>query len=214
MTIGELGLFFNKEFGLGAKLTVIGMEGYQRGMTFRDTGLPWFPASDHLPEPESVAYYAISGFLGEMGIFSTGVGTTRPFHYILAPWMDGQRLADKLERMSLPGVRFLPAQVKAYYGLFQQKKVPGLELVISDQRLYDPFLAGLAILRTLWDLYPDKIPLGNPALAGGLDTLLGGSSIRTGIIQGLPVLQIHAGFQRALAEFLRKRASYLMYPES
>ena len=30
MTIAELALYFNKVFGLGANLTVIGMEGYKR----------------------------------------------------------------------------------------------------------------------------------------------------------------------------------------
>ncbi|NCB38142.1 MAG: DUF1343 domain-containing protein, partial [Erysipelotrichia bacterium] len=93
MTIGELALYFNKVFGLGASLTVIGMEGYSRSMAFKDTGLHWVPPSDHIPEADSPLYYSTTGFLGEMGVFSTGVGTNRPFHYILAPWIDGEMLA-------------------------------------------------------------------------------------------------------------------------
>jgi len=214
MTIGELALYFNKVFGLGANLTVIGMENYSRVMTFSETGLYWAMPSDHLPEADSPSYYAITGFLGEMGVFSTGVGATRPFHYILAPWLDGAALANKISKYNLPGVRFLPISIKPFYGLFQLKKIPGIEIVILDHLQYDPFLTGVAILRSLWDLYPDKIPLKNPAISESLDTLLGGSAIRNSILKGIPLFQIHASMQPAIRDFLSKRKAFIMYPEN
>ena len=76
MTIAELALYFNKVFGLGANLTVIGMEGYKRRMSYSDTGLHWVPPSDFIPEPTTPLYYAATGFIGEIGVFSTGVGPT------------------------------------------------------------------------------------------------------------------------------------------
>ncbi len=213
MTLGELALFFNKVFGVGANLTVIGMEGYSRRMLFRETGHYWAPPSDHLPEPETPLFYAATGFLGEMGVFSTGVGTTRPFHYVLAPWIDGELLAQKLARHQLPGVRFQPTAVKSYYGLYQQKKIPGIEIVITDAGVYDPFLTGVAILRTLWELYPDKIPLANPAIVGGLDTLLGGPQVRMAVQKGTPLFQLAAEIQPKLLDFRKRRQAYLIYPE-
>jgi uncharacterized protein YbbC (DUF1343 family) len=213
LTIGELALYFNKVFGLGANLTVIGMEGYARSMSYRDTGLHWVPPSDHIPEPDSPLFYAVTGFLGEMGVFSTGVGTNRPFHYVLAPWLDGELLTQKLERHKLPGVRFVPAAEKPYYGLFSQKKIPGIEIVVTDNITFDPFLAGMAILRALHELYPDRIPLKNPAAAEALDTLLGSSKIRNGILGGQTLMQIYATLQGDLSEFIRKRREFLIYPE-
>ncbi|MGR9088893.1 MAG: exo-beta-N-acetylmuramidase NamZ family protein, partial [Gammaproteobacteria bacterium] len=41
MTAGELASMFNSETGIGAKLHVIKMQGYQRNDWFDDTGLPW-----------------------------------------------------------------------------------------------------------------------------------------------------------------------------
>lgn len=213
LTVGELALFFNKVFGIGANLTVIGMEGYSRRMSYRQTGLHWLPPSDHLPEPETPLYYATTGFLGEMGVFSTGVGTTRPFHYVLAPWIDGELLAQKLSRHQLPGVRFLPTSVKSYYGLYQQKKIPGIEIVIEEPGIYDPFLTGVAILRNLWEIYPDKIPLANPAVSSGLDTLLGGPQVRTAIQKGTPLFQILAEIQPRLLDYRKRRKAFLIYPE-
>ena len=214
MTFGELSLFFNKVFGIGANLTVIGMEGYRRDFTFRDTGLHWVPPSDHLPEPETPLYYAITGFLGEMGVFSTGVGTTRPFHYILAPWIDGELLSQRLARHQLTGMKFIPAAVKQFYGLYQLKRTPGIEIVIDDPQQFDPFISGVAILRTLWELYPDKIPLANPAISTSLDTLLGGPQVRSAIQKGIPLFQILAMIQPRLVEFRKRRESFLIYPEN
>ncbi len=213
LTIGELALYFNKVFGLGANLTVIGMEGYARSMSYRDTGLHWVPPSDHIPEPDSPMFYAVTGFLGEMGVFSTGVGTNRPFHYVLAPWLDGELLSQKLERHKLSGVRFISATEKPYYGLFAQKKATGIEIVVTDPITFDPFLAGMAILRALYELYPDRIPLQNPAAAEALDTLLGSSRVRNGILGGQTLMQIHTNLQGDLAEFIKKRREFLIYPE-
>ena len=213
MTFGELALLFNKEFGLGAKLTVIGMEGYDRRLGFRATGHHWLPPSDHLPEPESPSYYAITGILGELGVFSTGVGTTRPFHYLLAPWIDGELLAHTLNGQGFPGVGFVPVQVRAYYGLFQGKRVPGVEIVIRNRLEYDPVLLGVGILATLFKLYPDRIPLENQAVSQAIDTLLGGSTVRTSIVKGIPPRQIAAAWGSTLAVFLEQRARHLMYPE-
>ena len=213
MTIGELALYFNKVYGLGASLTVIGMEGYNRSMNWQGTGLHWVPPSDHIPESDTPAFYAATGFIGEMGVFSTGVGTNRPFHYVLAPWLDGEVLAQRLERHRLPGVRFIPASEKPFYGLFSQRKTPGVELVITDRVTFDPFLTGLAILKSLYELYPDRIPLSNPAAAEALDTLLGSQKIRQSVINNRPVMETYSALQSDIAEFSKKRREFIIYPE-
>ncbi|MFZ2961351.1 MAG: DUF1343 domain-containing protein [Candidatus Ozemobacteraceae bacterium] len=213
MTFGELALFFNKVFGLGAKLTVIGMEGYIRDMGFRHSGLHWVPPSDHLAEADTPLYYAITGFLGEMGVFSTGVGSTRPFHYILAPWINGEVLARRLSMLNLAGVRFMPASIKPFYGLFQQKRTPGIEIVVDDARLYDPVLIGVAILQNLYTLYPESIPLRNQAVSEGIDTLLGGKAVREALLKGETPANIAAGWQNALKSFLKQREPFLIYSD-
>jgi uncharacterized protein YbbC (DUF1343 family) len=213
MTIGETALYFNKVFGLGANLTVVGMEGYSRTMTFRDTNLHWVPPSDHIPEPDSPLFYATTGFLGELGVFSTGVGTTRPFHFILAPWLDGEMLASRLAKHKIPGVRFLPASTRPYYGLYAKKEINGIEIVITDRIVYDPFLTGAAILKALWELYPSRIPLMNPAASEAIDTLLGSSTVRKAILNGDPLMSIYSSLQPELAKFLKKRREFLIYQD-
>ncbi len=213
MTIGELSLYFNKVFGIGAKLTVIGMENYSRLLEYSESGLHWAMPSDHLPEPSTPAYYAVTGFLGELGVFSTGVGTTRPFHFVLAPWIDGQILAQKLGYLQLPGVKFKATNITPMYGLFQQKRTPGIEIVIDNTILFDPFLTGFAILQALFELYPDKIPLANPTVSQGMDTLLGGSFARNAILKRTPVNETSSSLEMQLKEFRKNRKSFLIYQD-
>ncbi len=213
MTIAELALYFNKVFGLGANLTVIGMEGYRRGMTYAATGLHWVPPSDFIPESTTPFYYAATGFIGEIGVFSTGVGTNRPFHYILAPWIDGEILAGKLEDYNLPGVRFISAQEKPYYGLYSGQDTKGIEIVITRPEIFDPFLTGTAILKTLYELYPDRIPLKNQAAAEAIDCLAGSAMVREMIVSNNPLMQIYSSTQQSLAGFMQKRKDFLIYPE-
>ncbi|MBF0405990.1 MAG: DUF1343 domain-containing protein [Candidatus Riflebacteria bacterium] len=211
MTYGELALYFNKVFGLGAKLTVIGMEGYSREMTYSDTGLHWVPPSDHLSEPDYPSYYAITGFLGEMGVFSTGVGTTRPFHYVLAPWMDGELIAHNLDKYNLKGIRFRAVSTKPYYGLYERKQVSGIEIIILDSLAYDPVITGVAILQVLFRLYPDRIPLDNTSLAQNMDILLGVSYIRESILKKAQINAIISEWNIKLAGFLDRRKNFLIY---
>jgi uncharacterized protein YbbC (DUF1343 family) len=213
MTIAELALYFNKVFGLGANLTIIGMEGYKRSMSYTDTGLHWVPPSDFIPEPTTPLYYAATGFIGEIGVFSTGVGTNRPFHYILAPWIDGEILTEKLETYNLPGVRFIPSQEKTYYGLYSGQVTKGIELVITRPDIFDPFLTGTAILKSLYELYPDRIPLKNQAAAEAIDCLAGTSLVREMIISDQPLMQIYSSLQPSITPFIQRRNEFLIYSD-
>ncbi|HSH13556.1 MAG TPA: DUF1343 domain-containing protein, partial [Desulfurivibrionaceae bacterium] len=57
LTIGELARLFNEFFDLGAELTVIPMQGWQRSMFFRQTGFPWVFPSPNMPTPETALVY-------------------------------------------------------------------------------------------------------------------------------------------------------------
>ena len=53
MTIGELARLFNDEFGIGADLEVVPMEGWSRGMYFDETGIPFVLPSPNIPTLDS-----------------------------------------------------------------------------------------------------------------------------------------------------------------
>lgn len=213
MTIGELALYFNKIFGIGSNLTVIGMEKYNRGFSYNETGLHWIPPFDHVNEDDSPLYYAVTGILGEMGVFSTGVGTTKPFRYILAPWIDGEILSGLITKLNLPGLSVIPTTQTPYYGLFANKKINGVELIITDRSVFDPFKCCVAFLKTLYDLYPHQIPLRNQTVSEALDILAGNETMREGILNGQSIESICDSAKAEQSDFLNKRRQFLIYPE-
>lgn len=108
MTRGELARMLQGEFGLSVELTVVPMVGWERSMRFEQTGLPWVMTSPDMPSLDTVNIYpATCPFEGTS--CSEGRGTTRPFELIGAPWMDGRAVADEMNALDLPGVRFREA---------------------------------------------------------------------------------------------------------
>src|SRR5690606_35282116 len=69
MTSGELAQMLNGEGmldgGLKVDLEVIPMQGWNRGMSFPETGLPWVPTSPHIPHTHTALYYTATGIIGE-----------------------------------------------------------------------------------------------------------------------------------------------------
>ena len=86
MTVGELAQLFNGEYKVGCTLHVVPMQGWNRRMTFNDTGLAWIPTSPNVPEATTAYYYPMTGFLGELTLVNIGVGYTLPFKLVGAPW--------------------------------------------------------------------------------------------------------------------------------
>ena len=108
MTVGELALLFNTEYGIHCDLTVIPMTGWDRETYFDELPLIWVPPSPNIPSPLTALVYA-GVCLFEGTNLSVGRGTTMPFQYLGAPYIDAYHLAEQLNRLGLEGVCFLPA---------------------------------------------------------------------------------------------------------
>jgi uncharacterized protein YbbC (DUF1343 family) len=156
MTVGELAKFYNSEYKINCKLTVIPMKGWTRDMTFQDTGLPWIPTSPQIPEAVTPLFYPITGILGEISLVNIGVGYTLPFKLVGAPWINADLLAKKLNAQNFPGIHFKPFHYKPFYGKFAHENCQGVLIVITDIKTYKPVSTQYLILGTLKNLYPEK----------------------------------------------------------
>jgi uncharacterized protein YbbC (DUF1343 family) len=157
MTIGELASYFNEQYAIKCPLKVIPMKGWKRSMTYEETGLCWIPTSPHIPEADTPLYYASTGILGELDLVSIGIGYTLPFKVVGAPWIDGQKFADLLNRQNLPGVKFLPFCFRPFYGVFKNQDCFGVHLLITDKKSYRPLSVQYALLGLLKSLYPSEL---------------------------------------------------------
>ena len=55
LTMGELALAFNQIFGLGCRIDVLSLKGWERTMLWNSTGLRWTMPSPNMPLPETAA---------------------------------------------------------------------------------------------------------------------------------------------------------------
>ena len=155
LTIGELAVLFNQEYGIGCDLVVIPMTGWKRDMYFEDTGLFWVMPSPNMPTIDTAVVYTATGLFGGTNV-SEGVGTTRPFEFVGASWLDPFLLADKMNQFGLPGVTFRAMYFTPKYTSHQGEVCGGVQLHITDRHAFRSVRTGFALLYTIMDLGGDQ----------------------------------------------------------
>ena len=206
MTIGELARYFNQQRHLNAPLTVIPMQGWQRGDWFDSTGLTWINPSPNLRDLEEATLYPALGLVESTNI-SVGRGTDTPFEILGAPWMNARPLAQFLNRRDLPGVRFLPVDFTP------QKPYPyagelchGVRVLVTDRNALDAPELGLEIASALHHLYPEDFQIEK------MKTNLASQSVIDDLIAGHDPQRIAESWRSALDTFEQDRQKALLYP--
>ncbi|WP_334179392.1 DUF1343 domain-containing protein [Pseudoxanthomonas sp.] len=211
MTLGELASLFNAEFGIGAELHVVTMQGWRRGEEPLRGALPWVPPSPNMPTPDTALVYPGTGLLEGTNV-SEGRGTTRPFETLGAPWVDARALADRLNAMQLPGVRFRTTWFTPSFSKHAGQACAGVQLHVTDRATFRPVRTGIAVLKALHDQHPKDFAFlpGDPPF---FDRLSGVPWLRGAIARGDGIDAIEARWAPALEQFRAVRQRYLLYPE-
>jgi len=211
LTIGELAQLFNA--GIGADLTVIPMRGWERGMFFDDTHLPWVPTSPGMPTTATAMVYPGTCLLEGTNI-SEGRGTTLPFELVGAPWLDGYALAGELNALNLTGVRFRPAAFTPVSSKFTGTTCGGVQVHVLDRNSFQPLLAGISLLSACLRQQPEQVTFLPDSWEGThphFDLLAGSSALRHALLAGIPPEEIAAGWKPYEDAFRRLREPYLLY---
>ncbi len=213
MTTGELAHYFNTEYCLGADLTVVAMRGWQRGMWWDVTGLPWVPLSPGMPQLATATVYPGMCVI-EGTVLSEGRGTALPFEVVGAPWLDGYALAQALNRLALPGVRFRPTHFVPSASKHAGITCQGVQAHVTDRQAFRPVEAGLHVVAACRALAPDHFEFLASSWEGQpphFDLLTGDAAIRTGLAAGTPVADLVSGWPAVAAAFEQARRAYLLY---
>lgn len=215
MTVGELARFYNTECKIGCDLTVIPVEGWNRNLWFDQTGLPWLMPSPNLPTLDGATVYP-GMVLIEGTMLSEGRGTTRPFEFVGAPYINSRELAECLNGMHLPGVHFRAAYFEPTFQKHAGNMCGGVQLHVLDRESLEPYLTGIAVISTIRSLYPDSFQWRQPPYEYEchklpIDILCGGDLIRRQVESGVPVAEIREGWQGDVERFRSLRKPYLLY---
>ncbi|MGE8079655.1 exo-beta-N-acetylmuramidase NamZ family protein [Peribacillus loiseleuriae] len=212
MTVGELAQLFNREFKIGAGLTVVKMKGWKRDMYYDDTSLPFVLPSPNMPTLDTAIVYSGSALFEGTNI-SEGRGTTKPFELIGAPFINRTDLAQHLNALKLPGVMFRAASFIPANSKFANQLSHGVQIHITDRKKFQSFETGLHMMKIVHDLYPDQFQFqaANRAGISFFDQLVGNGWIRQGIEEGRSVKDMKKQWEKELDNFKKIRSQYLLY---
>lgn len=214
MTVGELARLFNEEFGIGADLHVVALDGWRREMFYDETGLPWVMPSPNVPTLDTAIVYP-GAVLFEGTQLSEGRGTTRPFELVGAPWIDGDRLAEAMNRRGLPGVHFRPVFFEPTFQKHARRTCGGCQLHVTDRAAFRPLRASVALIDEFHRQDPSRFAWREPPYEYEhekmpIDILYGSDGLREAVAAGT-VDALVEGWAADEARFRRQREPYLLY---
>jgi uncharacterized protein YbbC (DUF1343 family)/CubicO group peptidase (beta-lactamase class C family) len=204
MTMGELAKMFNTERNINAKLTVVAMEGWERGDWFDSTGLDWINPSPNLRSVTAAALYPGVGLIEYTNV-SVGRGTDTPFELLGAPWMKSRELAAYLNARGIAGVRFVPVTFTPASSNYSGQKCDGVNLVLTDRNALDAPELGIELAAALRKLYPADYKMER------MIELLVNQNAYDGIVAGEDPRRIAQDWQEDLNRFEGLRKKYLLY---
>lgn len=215
LTIGELARLFNEAFGIGCDLEIVPLQNWQRGMYFRETGLPWVAPSPNLPTPEAAVVYP-GQVIWEGTNISEGRGTTQPFELFGAPFINAVDLQAALPQTDLPGIRLRPVSFEPTANKWQGERCNGFQIHVTDANLYRPLATSLRLLAAIWQLYPNEFQWKAPPYEYEyeklpIDLILGGDHIRKALAGGATIAELQAGWQLDQESFVELSRPFHMY---
>jgi len=209
LTAGEIAIMANDQMGWNADLHVVPLTGWQRDMRFPQTGLTWVHPSLGMPRYETALLYA-GTCLFEGTNCSEGRGTTFPFEMIGAPYIEAQQLADVMNAMQLPGVRFRPVHFKPTASKHAGELCGGVQLYVTDDQVIRPLDVGVTLMFTIRDLY-EQFSFLPPIKEGSrpfIDLLCGDSVYRQPDASAAQLLEQFAEESKQFAELKQQYHIY------
>lgn len=218
MTMGECAKLFNEEYGIGCDLKIAAMDGYKRSMSFEETGANWVLPSPNIPIAETCFTY-VANVVFEGTNVSEGRGTNKPFTYIGAPWINGDKLADYMNSKKLPGIHFrshyfspvfVSGETMFARAKYRDELCSGVEVHIVDKKTVKPVISGISLLYAIRDMHKEFefSPPYNEGSHCAIDKLTGDSYIRDGKYGMDEITKI---FEKESAEFAKTKEKYHMY---
>jgi uncharacterized protein YbbC (DUF1343 family) len=208
MTIGEAANYYKHQYAKDVKLEIIEMDNYERDMTFIETGLPWVPPSPNLPTYESSIIYTAVVLMEGINI-SIGRGTTKPFEYIGAPWLEPYSFLKKIRGLGLKNFRFRPVYFKPTFSHYEGEKCGGVQIFYTGGK-FSPTEFSYRVIQLLMKEYKNVFWRKYKRWYS-VDHLAGTDLFRKSIDKGLAYKNFHKMIVKDVDRYKKKRKKYLLY---
>jgi uncharacterized protein YbbC (DUF1343 family) len=166
--------------------------------------------SPNLPTLQSVTCYPATCLIEGTNL-SEGRGTTRPFEFLGAPWIDPDQISGALNNLDLPGVRFRATWFSPWISKQNGETCGGVQLYVQDRHQWDPILTGCTILATIHRHYPDHFGWVESTEGGTfIDLLAGTDQLRQCIDEDRDLAGLLETWRDQAAAFADSRRPWLL----
>lgn len=188
------------------------MNGWQRWMQWEDTNLDWFPTSPNIPSVDAIRGAAMIGWIGELSLFSVGIGTNLPFQYFGSPQITGD-FFETFEDFEWNGTKLIQTEFMPTYGKSSNQVCKGFLLKFEKNNNFTPYTNGIELLITLRHLLPNffNSPQIEYSKKQMFEKATGTSKILELLFSGGKDEEIRNSANRGLLDFLNLRKKYLLY---
>ena len=222
LTPGEVGYLINEE-GLNrgqrgneeplkCKYSVIPMKGWERSMTYADTGLPWVLPSPNIPYAQTALYYPASGPCGEIyNYLQVGISYTLPFQVFAATWIDPLKLKAELDTYAIPGVEWRTIYYRPFAGSQAGKLLGGVQPFYTDYAKARISEIQFYVICACAKLWPDHKPFGPQEKIGLFNKVCGTDQIKALLSKRYKVEDVLQYWRKDEEAFRQKASRYFLY---
>ncbi len=215
LTTGELARLFNEEFDINCDLKVVAMDGWSRNLYADETTLPWVLPSPNMPTVDTAVVFPATVYFEGTKV-SEGRGTTKPFELVGAPFIDAWELFDAMTSLKLPGVIFRETNFLPTFQKHMGQICGGVFLHVTDRDEFKPVLTGIALVKTIRDLYKNEFEWKNPPYEyeydrNPFDVICGSLKTREQIEGGTSLKEIELSWENDVKLFREMSEKYHLY---
>lgn len=206
LTTGELAMMIAGQKWISSvpRLRVVRLQGWNRSMLWRDTGLRWYRTSPNIPHADSPAYYVATGMLGGASAVDIGIGTGNPFGFAGARGVNPDAFVAACRRWNLPGVHFHP---------YSRNGFGGARLEIDLRTSADLTALDVLLIAELQRQSGGKVLAGMSKDKLNLfHKVYGSDRLYHDLKRGVSPASIIGSWKRSVDAFRSQRQRYLLYP--
>lgn len=179
-------------------------------MYFDDTNLFWVPPSPNTPAIDMTILYPGTCLIEGTNV-SEGRGTAKPFEWIGAPFINGQKLAKVYNDKKITGVLARPVSFVPAYQKHEGVICGGVQLHIENRNTLHSLRAGVALVETIANVYSGQFQFTqNENGKYFFDLLAGTKRLRKYIFDGKAESYLEES-QQDLEIFKKMIKKYLLY---
>ncbi|MCI0470247.1 MAG: DUF1343 domain-containing protein, partial [Candidatus Aminicenantes bacterium] len=212
LTAGEFISYALSYHGIDLELEIIKVQGWRRDSWFKGA---WTYPSPNMPSFRTALVYPGAVMLEGVNL-SEGRGTTRPFEFAGAPFIDNFKSVSELARLNLPGVMFIPVFFKPEFSKYAGEVCKGI--LIHPQNIFEfsSFAVYYEIIRLVRAGYPGKFRWKEPPYEfeykrPPIDMICGSNFIRKSIEANIPFKEIEPVIAAQLETYRQDIDNFLLY---